>query len=126
MIQFILFGKALQDNYNTNVQPKLQELQPQINLLQRQYMAAQIAVFKEKRFFPDANSTLRLTYGKVRGYEPRDAVMYGFQTDLDGVMEKYIPGDYEFDVPQKLIDLWKSKDYGQYTNAEGEVPVALP
>lgn len=117
--------KTLNTAYQTNVQPKLQELQPQINLLQRQYMAAQMDVFKEKHFFPDANSTLRLTYGKVRGFSPRDAVQYEYQTDLDGVMEKYIPGDYEFDVPQKLIDLWKAKDYGQYATADGRLPVAF-
>lgn len=117
--------KNLNDAYQTNVQPKLQDIQPQINLLQRQYMAAQMQVFKEKRFFPDANSTLRLTYGKVSGYTPRDAVHYEFQTHLDGVMEKYIPGDYEFDVPKKLIDLWKSKDYGQYATADGRLPVAF-
>ena len=119
------FWKTLNDAYQTNIQPKLQEFQPQINLLQRQYMAAQMDVFKEKRFFPDANSTLRLTYGKVRGFSPRDAIQYDYQTDLDGVMEKYMPGDYEFDVPQKLIDLWKSKDYGQYATADGRLPVAF-
>jgi hypothetical protein len=120
-----VFWKTLNDAYTTNIQPKLQELQPQINLLQRQYMAAQMVVFKEKRFFPDANSTLRLTYGKVRGYSPRDGIQYEFQTDLDGVMEKYVPGDYEFNVPQKLIDLWKAKDYGQYATADGRLPVAF-
>lgn len=114
----------LQRQYAEYVQPKLQELQPQINLLQRQYMAAQMEVFKEKRFFPDANSTLRLTYGKIRGYSPRDAVEYDFQTDLDGVMEKYVPGDYEFDVPPKLVELWKARDYGQYATADGRLPVA--
>lgn len=119
------FWKTLSDAYNANVQPKLQELQPNINLIQRNYMAAQMEVFKEKRFFPDANSTLRVTYGAVRGYEPRDAVRYQAHTDLDGVMEKYIPGDYEFDVPQKLVTLWKNKDFGPYTNAEGKVPVAF-
>jgi hypothetical protein len=116
--------ERLQAHYAADVQPKLQELQPQINTLQRQYMAAQIEVFKDKRFFPDANSTLRLTYGKVRGYSPRDAVQYEYQTDLDGVMEKYVPGDYEFDVPQKLIELWKAKDYGPYATADGRLPVA--
>ena len=119
------FWKTLNDAYVTNVQPKLQEIQPTINLLQRQYMAAQMEVFQEKRFFPDANSTLRLTYGKVRGYEPRDAVHYDYQTDLDGLMEKYVPGDYEFDVPKKLIELWKAKDYGQYATADGRLPVAF-
>lgn len=121
----IIFWKKLNEGFVTNVQPKLQELQPQINLLQRQYMAAQMEVFKEKKFFPDANSTLRVTYGKVRGFSPRDAIQYEYQTDLDGVMEKYIPGNYEFDVPQKLIDLWKAKDYGQYATADGRLPVAF-
>ena len=121
----LVFWKTLNEAYQTNVQPKIQELQPQINLLQRQYMAAQMEVFKEKRFFPDANSTLRMTYGKVRGYSPRDAVQYEHQTDLDGVMEKYIPGDYEFDLPAKLIELWKSKDYGQYATSDGRLPVAF-
>lgn len=115
--------KQLNDAYQVNVQPKLQEIQPRISLLERQYMEAQMRVFQEKRFYPDANSTLRLTYGKVEGYTPRDAIRYEFQTHLDGVMEKYIPGDYEFDVPKKLIDLWKSKDYGQYANADGRLPV---
>ncbi|MBC7778012.1 MAG: S46 family peptidase [Phycisphaerae bacterium] len=114
----------LQGYYTAQVQPKLQEIQPKINLLQRQYMAAQMEVFKEKKFFPDANSTLRLTYGKIRGFSPRDALQYEYQTDLDGVMEKYIPGDYEFDVPQKLIELWKAKDYGQYATTDGRLPVA--
>jgi hypothetical protein len=120
-----VFWKTLQDNYAANVQPKIQELQPQINTLQRQYMAAQLEVFKEKRFFPDANGTLRLTYGKVDDYSPRDAVEYEERTYLEGIMEKYVPGDYEFDVPQKLIELWKSKDYGQYADAEGRMPVAF-
>jgi len=120
-----LVWKATSDGYVANIEPKIKELQPNINLLQRQYMAAQMAVFKDKRFFPDANSTLRLTYGQVHGYEPRDAIKYQFQTDLDGVMEKYIPGDYEFDVPKRLIDLWKSKDYGQYATADGRLPVCF-
>lgn len=117
--------KAVYDAFAANVQPKLQEIQPQITALQRQYMAAQMEVFREKRFFPDANSTLRLTYGTVRPYRPRDGVQYDFQTYLDGVMEKYVPGDYEFDVPKRLIDLWKSKDYGQYATADGRMPVAF-
>lgn len=121
----IQFWRAVSAGYQANVAPKLSELQPQINLLQRQYMAAQLEVFKEKRFFPDANSTLRLTYGKVRGYRPKDALIYDFRTYLEGVMEKYIPGDYEFDVPKKLINLWKSKDYGQYATPDGRISVAF-
>lgn len=121
----VAFWRGVSGPYQTGVAPKAQELQSTINLLQRQYMAAQLEVFKEKRFFPDANSTLRLTYGKVRGYSPKDAVIYDFKTYLDGVMEKYVPGDYEFDVPKKLIELWKAKDYGQYATADGRLPVCF-
>src|SRR5690606_7709158 len=74
------------------------------------------------RIFPDANSTLRVTYGKVDGYQPMDAVSYGPVTYLDGVMEKYVPGDYEFDVHEKLIDLYNKKDYGPY-GVNGKMPV---
>jgi len=79
---------------------------------------------KEKKFYPDANSTMRVTYGQVKGYNPRDAVYYKFQTTLDGIMEKYIPGDYEFDVPAKLISLYKTKDYGRY-GENGKMPVCF-
>jgi hypothetical protein len=82
-------------------------------------------VFNAKKFYPDANSTMRVTYGKVNGYEARDAVKYDYYTYLDGVMEKYIPGDYEFDVPQKMIELHKSRNYGQYAAANGKLPVCF-
>jgi len=80
---------------------------------------------KSARIFPDANNTLRVTYGKVKGYKPNDAVFYEPFTYLDGVMEKYIPGDYEFDVPKKLIDLYQSKDFGNYAAKNGKMPVAF-
>ena len=113
-----------ESTYQQNVSPTLNSLQGRISLLQREYMAAQLAVFKEKRFFPDANGTLRITYGNVKPYTPRDAVTFGYQTTLDGVMEKYIPGDYEFDVPEKLIALHRNTDYGPYASG-GTVPVAF-
>src|SRR5699024_2435906 len=78
---------------------------------------------KEDRIFPNANSTLRVTYGKVNGYSPSDAIYYHPVTYLDGVMEKYVPGDYQFDLPEKLIDLYKTKDYGQYADHNGKLPV---
>jgi hypothetical protein len=121
----MVFWRGVSTPYNEEIGPKWQELQSTLNLLQRQYMAAQLEVFKEKRFFPDANGTLRLTYGQVRGYSPRDAVRYEFRTHLDGVMEKYVPGDYEFDVPQRLIDLWKARDFGPYATKDGRMPVAF-
>ena len=71
-------------------------------------------VFSEKSFYPDANSTMRVSYGNVEPYKPRDAVQYNIKTYLSGIMEKYVPGDYEFDVPEKLQRLYRAKDYGQY------------
>ena len=110
--------------YQTQIQGKLNEIQARINKLQRTYMQAQMDVFKEKKFYPDANSTLRVTYGNVKGYEARDAVAYDFYTYLDGVMEKYKPGDYEFDVPEKLRTLYQKKDYGPYA-VGGKLPVCF-
>lgn len=110
--------------YNENVRPKLDEYQNTINQLQRTYMQAQMDVFTQKAFYPDANSTLRLTYGNVKGYRARDAVQFDYYTYMDGVMEKYKPGDYEFDVPQKLIDLYQKKDFGRY-GVNGRQPVCF-
>lgn len=115
---------AINQSYNQQTGSVIGSLQARINTLQRQYMQAQMEVFAEKKFYPDANSTLRVAYGKVAGYQPRDGVEYDHYTYLDGVMEKYKPGDYEFDVPQKLRDLYKAKDYGQY-GSSGKMPVCF-
>ncbi|HEX6913954.1 MAG TPA: S46 family peptidase [Chitinophagaceae bacterium] len=115
---------ALQTAYVSNVNSKLAELQNRVNLLQRTYMAAQMEVFPEKRFYPDANSTLRVAYGQAKGYQPRDAVEYGMYTYLDGVIQKYVPGDYEFDLPAKLIELYNRKDFGPY-GVNGRQPVCF-
>jgi hypothetical protein len=110
--------------YTTNVSPKLNEWQSNINQWQRSYMKAQLEVFPEKKFYPDANGTLRVTYGNVKPYQPRNGVSYHYYTYMEGIMEKYKPGDYEFDVPQKLIDLYKTKDFGRY-GVNGKQPVCF-
>lgn len=110
--------------YQVEGQVKLNEIQTRINKLQRSYMQAQMDVMKERKFYPDANNTLRVTYGNVRGYTARDAVKYDFYTYLDGVMEKYKPGDYEFDVPEKMRTLYNNKDYGPY-GSNGKMPVCF-
>lgn len=115
----------VRNTYNQRISPEQRELSNQITLLQRTYMKAQMEMFPDKRFYPDANSTLRITYGQVDGYEPKDAVAYTHQTYLDGVIEKYVPGDYEFDVDQKLLELYENKDYGQYADETGRVPVCF-
>jgi hypothetical protein len=109
-----LLAKAFDDTYNEKVVGKYNEINERIADLQQTYMKAQMEVFKNKTFYPDANSTMRVSYGRVQHYKPRDAVSYSTKTYLDGVMEKYVPGDYEFDVPAKLQELYKNQDYGQY------------
>jgi Peptidase S46 len=120
---YILFND-IYTVYHSNTTPRLNELQTEINKLQRTYMQAQMETFPKNTFYPDANSTLRVTYGNVKGYKPRDAVSYHFYTYLDGLMEKYKPGDYEFDVPQKLVDLYNKQDYGPYA-VNGKLPVCF-
>jgi hypothetical protein len=92
---------------------------------QRLYMAGVMEYVPEKTEYPDANFTMRLTYGTVQDYYPRDAVHYNWYTTLDGVVEKYVPGDYEFDLPQRLIDLNEKKEYGRYAADEGYMPVCF-
>ncbi|HQZ25458.1 MAG TPA: S46 family peptidase [Flavobacterium sp.] len=116
--------KSMADKYLKDVNPKYEEINMRITALQRTYMKAQLELNKDARLFPDANGTLRVTYGKVKGYAPKDATLYTPVTYLDGVMEKYIPGDYEFDVPAKLIDLYKTKNYGSY-GENGKMPVCF-
>lgn len=116
---------TIKDTYMKTADPQYTSLQSKIDVLQKTYMAQQMSTDKDRKFFPDANSTLRVTYGKVKGSTPRDAVSYDYQTHLAGVIEKYVPGDYEFDIPQKLIDLYNKKDYGMYKDKSGDVPVGF-
>ncbi|MFK5959155.1 MAG: S46 family peptidase [Lutibacter sp.] len=117
-----VFGKKIHTIFYSKIEPKFQQLNMKIGAVQKKYMTALMEVFPNKRFPPDANSTLRVNYGMVQGYEPKDGIYYTNKTYLKGVMEKYVPGDYEFDVPQKLQDLYEAKDYGQYAE-NGKLPV---
>jgi len=119
------YAKPLIAEFYNTLNPEFEAKNEPITALQTEYMTALMKALPDARYFPDANGTLRVTYGQVRGYSPRDAVYYSPVSYLDGVIEKYIPGDYEFDVPQKLIDLYEAKDYGQYADANGKVPVCF-
>ncbi len=85
------------------------------------YTAGLLEWKKGEPSYPDANFTMRYTYGTVGGYSPKDAVVYKHYTTLDGVMEKEDPNNWEFVVPEKLKELWKNKDYGQYGTADGKM-----
>jgi hypothetical protein len=119
------YAKPMIAEFFNTIDKEYQEKNEPITALQTTYMTALMEALPDARYFPDANGTLRVTYGQVRGYAPRDAVYYNPVSYLDGVIEKYVPGDYEFDVPQKLIDLHKNKDYGQYADSNGKVPVCF-
>jgi len=119
------FAKPYIADFYNNLSPNYSKYQGEIAKVQKMYMKGLMEVLPNYRYFPDANSTLRVTYGQVKGYSPRDAVIYHYESHLDGVIEKYKPNDYEFDVPQKLINLYQKKDFGQYANKDGKVPVCF-
>ena len=89
------------------------------------YTAGLLEWKKGEPSYPDANFTMRLTYGTVGGYSPKDAVIYKHYTTLDGVMEKEDPDNWEFVVPEKLKHLWKTRDFGKYAMKDGKMPVAF-
>ena len=93
--------------------------------LQRLYMAAQMEMQTDKRFYPDANSTLRIAYGNVKGYSPADAVNYKWFTTLDGIMQKENPDIYDYVVEPKLKELYNLRDYGRYADADQSMHVAF-
>ncbi len=118
----LAFANEYIKKFYDELNPKYLEVKSQTDELQKNYIKGLKEVFPNMRYFPDANSTLRVTYGQVKGYEPRDGMRYEPNTHLEGVMEKYIPGDYEFDVSERLIDLYKTKDFGTYAE-NGKLPV---
>ncbi len=111
--------------YENEVGPHLQRLTAQTDSLQRSYMKAQMLMQPEKRFYPDANFSLRVTYGLVEGYHPADAVYYDYFTTLEGIMEKEDPNIYDYVVEEKLKTLHDTKDYGPYGDKDGHMQVAF-
>jgi hypothetical protein len=114
--------------FRENIAPTLLEVNTEITLLYRAYMRGMMEYNEMtnggKIFYPDANSTLRVTYGKVKGYKPADAIYYTPISSLDGVIEKDNPDIYDYNIPQKLRDLHAAKDYGRW-EVDGSVPVAF-
>ncbi|HBY02756.1 MAG TPA: serine protease, partial [Rikenellaceae bacterium] len=92
---------------------------------QKAYIAGLLEMKKGQAMYPDANSTMRMTYGQILNYSPKDGVIFENITTLRGVMEKEDPNNWEFVVPAKLKELYKAKDYGQYAMKNGEMPVAF-
>ncbi|MFN0203300.1 MAG: S46 family peptidase, partial [Bacteroidia bacterium] len=101
-------------HFRDKLAPKYYEVQGQSEELAKDYIAGLRLANPGKNFYPDANSTMRLTYGKVKSYDPQDGMHYHYLTTFDGVIAKEDNKNPEFEVPKKLHDLWERKDYGQY------------
>ena len=90
---------------------------------ERLYIKGLMEMQTERNFYPDANFTMRLTYGTVEPYKGADAVNYDYVTTMDGVMAKYKPNNWEFDIPQDVRDLYEARDYGRYADENGDLIV---
>ncbi|GAA4355634.1 S46 family peptidase [Hymenobacter saemangeumensis] len=117
-------ASAVQNTLRAQIQPTYQAAADNITLLQRSYVAALRQWQTSRTFYPDANSTLRVAYGQVAGYQPADGMRYDYYTTLDGIMEKADPTNPEFEVSPRLVELYQKKDYGPYA-VNGTVPVAF-
>jgi hypothetical protein len=112
----IKIAQAFNTNYQTNIVPKYSAFTTKNADLARAYLKGVMSMDPKKAamMYPDANFTMRVSYGNVKSYKPRDAVNYDYVTTMKGIMEKYVPGDYEFDLPQRFVDLYKAGYFGQY------------
>ncbi len=107
-----------------NVRNDLSRISSEIESMNKDYMMLQMEFEPDRIFYPDANSTLRVAYGTIQGYLSKDAVWFNYYTTLDGIMEKDNPEIYDYDVPDKLRQLYYEKDFGRYTQ-DGKVPVCF-
>ena len=118
------YYNALMDVY-MKVLPAQRKWSPQLAEGSRKFAAGLLEWEKGKPSYPDANSTMRLSYGTVKAYSPADGILYRYYTTLNGVMEKEDPENYEFKVPAKLKELYNARDFGQYAGPDGMVPTCF-
>ena len=112
-------------NAMTSIQPMVAPINADIERCNRLYVEGTLQMNKDKKkYYPNANSTMRMTYGKVGSYKAKDATFYEYKTTLDGIMEKEDPSNDEFIVPAKLKEIWQTKDYGRWAE-NGTVPVGF-
>ena len=125
----VRFANEFRKWYGSDVYPYERRLNQEITLLYRDYMRGQMAFEPEKSFFPDANLTLRVAYGSVCGYSPADGVYYEPVSTLEGIMQKDNPEIFDYNIPQRLRDIYATKDYGQWAitmaNGKKTVPVCF-
>ncbi|MDR2064120.1 MAG: S46 family peptidase [Prevotellaceae bacterium] len=122
----VVFYKSFADFYKEKISPELKKLNKTLALKQRLFMRGQMEMQTDRNMYPDANSTLRIAYGKVAGFSPVDGTVYKHYTTLDGVIEKSLKEDVaDYKIPAQLAELNLTKDFGEYKNAKGELPVAF-
>lgn len=118
-------AESLSSFYKNKLEPNIAKIRNDLFKLQRIYMNAQMEMQPEKLFYPDANSTIRITYGKVKGFSPSDGLNYKHFTTMSGIMEKENPDIYDYVVEDKLKELYRNKDYGQYADEDGSMHVCF-
>ena len=115
--------------YTADIQPVTTRLNQDLQLAYRDYMRGQMVYCRTQRvpkaFYPDANLTLRVAYGHIKGYSPSDGTYYLPSSTIKGIMEKDNPEIFDYNIPQRLRDIYASKDYGRWSDASGEVPVCF-
>ncbi|MEG1950632.1 MAG: S46 family peptidase [Odoribacter sp.] len=119
-----LLAVSMDQLFSDKIYPELSLIEKEITVLNETWLKGLMEMQPQKTFYADANSTLRIAYGKVEGYSPCNAVRYKHYTTLNGIMEKDNPKIYDYDVPQILRDIYKNKDFGPYTQ-EGNIPVCF-
>ena len=117
-------AQSLLTHFLNEVRPGYSQMTQDEEKLMKSFVKSLMMAYPEKSFWADANSTLRLTYGKVEGSAPRDGMEYTWFTTMDGIIEKYNTGEADFEVPQRLLDLYEEKNYGQY-GTDGKLHVCL-
>ena len=115
--------------YAADIQPVTTKLNQDLQLAYRDYMRGQMVYCRTQRvpkaFYPDANLTLRVAYGHIKGYSPADGTYYLPSSTIKGIMEKDNPEIFDYNIPQRLRDIYATKDYGRWADATGEVPVCF-
>lgn len=115
--------------YYADILPVTTRLNQELQLAYRDYMRGQMVYCRTQRipkaFYPDANLTLRVAYGHIKGYSPADGVYYTPSSTIKGIMEKDNPDIFDYNIPQRLRDIYATKDYGRWADASGEVPVCF-
>ena len=123
------FADSFMKWYATDIQPVTTRLNAQLQLAYRDYMRGQMVYCRTQRlpkaFYPDANLTLRVAYGHVKGYSPADGIYYQPSSTMKGIMQKDNPDIFDYNIPQRLRDVYAAKDFGSWTDHTGEVPVCF-